>query len=385
MFGIRPSLTEIREKLHSSIHFFLVLSKSLSPIVQGRDSTADGVIRTLSRIGRAFINIPMAEARDFHCYSHVFENLGKRSIPSDHAAVRVVHSKADYSGTPGQTHSELDVQNIPSSVLFLKRLDDDHQYPADPCGALADFKNILEKAKRQTVRELSRKTPDSLGAKLLTASTVLRAYPISFECIDFHGLSQIIASVTRENLAEREAEKGNLSRTQTEKDNALANCRLGLRAWHAKKPMLCLHAVTEENGHPLENEDESGRRLCEFWGTIFQARVEGQRHHYENILRYVQKAPDDIRWIVDNNEFDELMATKESAPGRDGITYSFYRCAGRLGSQVLFNAYKHVVEGGTIPALFTESRTVFIPKSSDVDNHGRIVRSPEVLAPIDFV
>ena len=90
--------------------------------------------------------------------------------------------------------------------------------------------------------------------------------PTSFECIDFHVLSQIIASPTRERITEREAEIGNLSWTQTEKDNALATCRLRLRAWRAKKPMLCLHAVTDENGHPLENEDESGRKLCEFWG-----------------------------------------------------------------------------------------------------------------------
>ena len=65
------------------------------------------------------------------------------------------------------------------------------------------------------------------------------------------------------NPAEREAEIGNLPWTQTEKDNALAKCRLGLRAWRAKKPMLCLHAVTDEDG--LENEDESGRRLCDYW------------------------------------------------------------------------------------------------------------------------
>ena len=44
-----------------------------------------------------------------------------------------------------------------------------------------------------------------------------------------------------------------------EKDNTLAKCRLGLRALRTKKPMLCLHAVTDEDGHPLENEDESGR------------------------------------------------------------------------------------------------------------------------------
>ena len=104
----------------------------------------------------------MAEARDFHCYSHVFENLVKRSIPSDHAAVRVVIQEPTIRG-----HQ---VQHMPSWMsehavfcAILKRLDDDHQYPADPFGALADVKIILEEAKRQTVRELSRKTPDSLG------------------------------------------------------------------------------------------------------------------------------------------------------------------------------------------------------------------------------
>ena len=51
--------------------------------------------------------------------------------------------------------------------------------------------------------------------------------PISLECIDFQRLSQIIANLTRENLAEREAEIRNLLWTQTEKDNALAKCRLG--------------------------------------------------------------------------------------------------------------------------------------------------------------
>ena len=185
---------------------------------------------------------------------------------------------------------------------------------------------------------------------------------ISFKCTDIHGLSQIIASLTRENLAEREAEMVNLPWTQTENDNAMAKCRLGLRAWRAKRSMLCLHAVTDEDGHPLENEDESGRRLCVFWNTTFQARAEGPRHHqYENILRYVQKAPDDILWVIDQNEFNELMASKkESAPGPDGIPYSMYRCAGGLGSRRLFCAYKHVLEGGTIPELFAESRTVFI-------------------------
>ena len=117
----------------------------------------------------------MAEARDFHCYSHVFENLGNQSIPSDHAVVRLVNRKP--------THREQQCKRIPSwmskhPVLcsILKRLHDNHRFSADPFGALAECKAILEKAKKQTIRELSRKTPDSIGAKLLTASTALRAY-----------------------------------------------------------------------------------------------------------------------------------------------------------------------------------------------------------------
>ena len=137
--------------------------------------------------------------------------------------------------------------------------------------------------------------------------------PISFECVDFQRLSQIIANLTRENLAEREAEITNLHGTQTEKDNAPARCRVGQRAWRAKKPVLCLGAVTNEDGHPLENEDESGRRLCEYWESISQASIEGPRHHqYERILRYVQKVPDDIRWTVDRTEFGELIDMNSS-------------------------------------------------------------------------
>ena len=80
-----------------------------------------GLYACYQKIDKAFMNIPMAEARDFHCFSHVFENLGKRSIPRDHAAVRMVFSKTDCSGTPRQTHSELDVQT--SRFLFCFETD----------------------------------------------------------------------------------------------------------------------------------------------------------------------------------------------------------------------------------------------------------------------
>ena len=56
----------------------------------------------------------------------------------------------------------------------------------------------------------------------------------SFECVDFHGLSQISASLTQDTIAEREAAIHDLPWTQTEKDNVLAKCRLSLRARSTK-------------------------------------------------------------------------------------------------------------------------------------------------------
>ena len=117
----------------------------------------------------------MAEASGFHCYSHVFENLGNRTIPSDHAAVRLVIQKPTTRGHMSKTYSQLNIQTS-RFLLLLQRLHDDHRFSPDPFGAFAEFKAFLRKAKRQTIRELSRKTPDSVGAKLLISSTALRAY-----------------------------------------------------------------------------------------------------------------------------------------------------------------------------------------------------------------
>ena len=55
---------------------------------------------------------------------------------------------------------------------------------------------------------------------------------------------------------------------------------------------------------------------------------------------------------------------------------------GSLGSQFLFNAFKYLLEGGTVPEHFAESRTVFIHKTFDIDDNGRIIRSPDALRPL---
>ena len=117
---------------------------------------------------------------------------------------------------------------------------------------------------------------------------------------------------------------------------------------------------------------------------FFESRTEGERHHcQETLLGYVEKAPDDIQWEIDKREFDNIMATKkETAPGSDGIPKSIFWCAGGLRCQFLFDAYQRVLEGGAVPSQFAASRTVFIPKSSTVDDNGLIVISPDALRPL---
>ena len=108
------------------------------------------------------------------------------------------------------------------------------------------------------------------------------------------------------------------------------------------------------------------------------------RHfQHEEILRFFQQALDDINWTIDQAGFNDLFALKkDSAPGPDGIPYGVYRCAGGLGSKFLFDAYQAVLEGRNNTDCFAESRTVFIPKTSDTDDLGRIIRSPDALRPL---
>ena len=157
--------------------FFPHVLEIAQPDYTTRDSTALGIIRTLSRIDLNFFKQSTygGSTRFSLLFSHVFENLGKnRTSPSHHAAVRLIIQKPTNRG-----HQSKRVPSWTSkhpAFCSLLQLHDDHSFSPDPLGALAEFKALLNKAKKQTIRELSRKTPDSIGAKLLITSAALCAY-----------------------------------------------------------------------------------------------------------------------------------------------------------------------------------------------------------------
>ena len=233
-----------------------------------RDSTALGIIRTLSRIDFSFLfsKIQLWLMLEIFTATLISSRWSRYGTSC--------HSEANKSGTTGKTCFKLEVQT--SFFFYLETASRWPPISTDPFGALAEFKAVLQLAKKQTVRDFSRKTLDSIGAKLSIASSALRAYwnrhlGTIMRCC---GLLKIVLTLSllivdfqrpSENLAEREAEITNLPRTQTEKDNALARLLIGHCAWRTKKPVLCHSSVTDEEDHTLENEDESGTLISICW------------------------------------------------------------------------------------------------------------------------
>ena len=292
----------------------------------------------------------------------------------------------------------------PVFCYILKLLDEEHQYPADPCGALAAFKLILEKSKKgrlfanSHVRHLTAWEPS-----YWTASTALRAYRNNRSC-DVARRGNLLGNASTQSPLNvptsagsadhccphsgKPCRTGSRNREPPLDTDRERQCYGKVQAWTSsmvrQEPMLCLHAVTDEDGHPLENEEESGRRLCDCWGTIFQVRAEGPKHHrYENILRYVQKAPGDIRWVMTKMNLTSSWLLRRNPL----LVVMEFRTAFTDVREVWVRGFCFVHTNMCwtvvlLPELFAEIRTVFVPISSDVDNNGWIIRSPEALRPL---
>ena len=168
MFGTKHSPMATQERLLCSIPFFHkslrlpnLITQEETPLFQGS-------------IGYSSICLWLKHVIST-ASSHVDENLGKKDIPSDHAAVRLVILKPTHRGDQNK-RIPIWMSKHPMFGSILQQLHDDHRCYPDPFCALAEFKLLLHQARKMTQRELSRQTPDCIGAKHLITSTALRAY-----------------------------------------------------------------------------------------------------------------------------------------------------------------------------------------------------------------
>ena len=147
-----------------------------------RDSSVNGVFRTLTRIDRAFINLSMAEARDFHCYSHVFVNLGKRTRPSDHAAARVVNQTTRLVGDTRANAFRVGCRNIPFSVQSWNRSMTITGTLTSHLVHFADVKIYHRKSKADCSRALTQDTGQP-GSQVVTSLQKQAPRPGKRQCL----------------------------------------------------------------------------------------------------------------------------------------------------------------------------------------------------------
>ena len=324
-----------------------------------KDVRRDDSIHTSSRIDRVFVNLPIAELRDFPpCHLATSVRTFGETTPSTRHPALIAFSSISRLLSYVIFHPAI-WRRLTQQPLFISALDEKHRnmmYDVDPFIALDKFKDVAFRACTQS-------QPTTLGAQLLVACTALRAFrngltatvkecceswgPVArcidlhfVECVNFRALYNIIGSLTRDNIRAHEEELLGLDVNRAEKDMVLSKCASCQQSWAVRKPKLTIHAFSSGDDAPILDANEAAHRLSQHWGNIFSARCgDIPNDHAELMLAFVQPAPNDLNWNIGLDEFEELLASKrESAPGPDGLPYSVYRSAGGVGTKFLGSA-----------------------------------------------
>ena len=148
-------------------------------------------------------------------------------------------------------------------------------------------------------------------------------------------------------------------------------------ACQKKKTVLCLNAVTD--GAKMNREEGSVSIGIQFFKPALKARGITnteiscgmfRKHLTTSVGQLIVPNLNSLLWkkILHLTLMEFRMAPKKSA--------------GDLSSQFLFNTFECLLEGGTDPEQSAESRTVFISKTSDIDDNGRIIRSSKAFRPL---
>ena len=272
----------------------------------------------------------MAEARFFHCRSHVTDNLGERSIPSDCVAVHIVIQKPlGYCDIVKRIPSRITKHHVFCSLL--EQISDCHQYP--------DFKLIIEKARKRTRDELLCNTPGSPSTKLLIAATGTDTSAYLCAAVQLGNRSANASTNALVNVLTFMDKAGLLPASYgKELLNGRQQCstNLGLRR---KKTTPWLNADSAyEHGSPrnrcsafmrspMKKDIHSKTKMNQVGGYVLigagylshAPRTSGTMpmRPFSNMYKKLWKI---FSGKIDKQEFDEMIATKkESAPGPDGI------------------------------------------------------------------
>lgn len=118
-----------------------------------------------------------------------------------------------------------------------------------------------------------------------------------------------------------------------------------------------------DEGEPLQTPAEIGAALQAYWGAIFNVRPDDEAD-MDEFLTFVVDVSDLPDWEWERGRTKELASVvRDSAPGPDGLPYSFWAMAPDPMHAALDDCAEQLQSGGTLRSPLSDSVSVTIPKA----------------------
>lgn len=155
-----------------------------------------------------------------------------------------------------------------------------------------------------------------------------------------------------------------------------------VRAVRRRNPMDALY---NDAGEALHTAEAAGAALAEYWTPVFN-RSGGDEELQREFLDFVQPVGQDFRWSWARGRTRELAeVAHNSAPGKGGLPYRFWRHAPENYHTTLDDIVEAVQHGGRVPSDMHDSATTFIPKTEIGQEAAAARRTAGLVRPVTLM
>jgi len=116
-----------------------------------------------------------------------------------------------------------------------------------------------------------------------------------------------------------------------------------------------------------KNETDINEEVTNFYKNLYESDITIDHEIVEEMVKNLPKPKETEKDILnspitDKELFRTLRRTKDSAPGPDGITYSYYKFLWGSYKEIIINAWNDLMEGNSPPKSWQESTLTLLPK-----------------------
>lgn len=362
-----------------------------------------GAPSTYSRIDRIYTSAHPSALAQFTAQAWVKGDLSARDAPSDHRAVEV--SIRTRSKPPLQRLKPHVTQHCMFQAKFL---DDMCMYDA-VTDVAAKYDAIVAAARsvHRRVLPLVRIGPDppphsiaDVSLSILThvrdgrqhdAAQLARDTPRLSHTVGASGTVDVrkVYTTLQHSLDEATTRDiAALERSTMPELHKVAQrrkLRFRLEPYRLKRKRLTLHALYDRDGHAVTHEADVAALIAQEWAPVFAERTPIQVD-MQFFLSYVPQGAGRSQWVWPKGEVAAAASRMPvSAPGPDGLPYSFWSSAGSVATDYLDEVAERATRGEGLPKAMLASHTVFPPKGEFTEESVEITRNASDLRPLTMM